>query len=215
MSPEIILRVTGFKAVHLQAPVAVLGGLDSGDGSIWDAELYVSRLGICAFISALGKEAGYLPAGDQWVSAFNSLHPPESALWGGQRVPLRLTGMLAAHVVRVLHDWRPPQRRRGGPKRAERWHHDREEFFANVLRYTQDIEHGDAAKVTKAIAAAAADDPVRFGRIFSEGGQEQGLEAARRDYYRRIEEFEAAPVGTTELGRILALRFEFEDGAAE
>lgn len=202
MSGVITLRVKGFQAVYIDAPGGVLAALDSPDGTLWDAELYLSRSGVSVSIPGLGKTVGYLPSG--WADAFGSLQLPESALWAGKRVAVTLTGTLAAHVVHVLCQWKTSSRRRGRPMRAERWDADREEFFSMVLH------HGSAdLDVTRSIAIAEAENRGLFDRTFDGANPD---EAARSDYYRRRREaFAEVPPGSIPLGRIRGMRFEFAD----
>jgi hypothetical protein len=214
VSGAITLRVSGFKAIHVEATAGLFEALDSLDGAVWDATISISPAGVILFIPALGRALGYMPAGGHYLRVFESLHPPRSVVWGSRQVPLAMTGQLAAHVIRRLLEWKFPPRGRGGPKRAVGWDDDREEFFARVLQ-EQRGEGGGEAKVTNAIAAVAAKDQGLFESAFDGLDLSSKLAAARRDYYRRVKEFEAVPAGAIPLGRIMAMRFELEDDPAE
>jgi hypothetical protein len=204
---ELTFRVRGLRAVHVLAPKAVLDRFGAM-GRVRDAEIFVSRKGIRLNPAGMSESVNYLPGGGHWTTAFGALLPPESALFRGQRVPICLTGMLAAQVIRILCDWQRPPRGRGGPKRAERWFDDKEEFFARVLGSIAKEGDDDTARVTRAIVMVAAQQRELFERTFA---GDEGIEAARRDYYRRMEEFTNLPAGAIPLGRIMGMRFEFEE----
>lgn len=214
MTSEATFRVRGFKAVHVIVPDHVRESLRfAGSGGPYDAELLLSRRGVSLHVPALRgdqKTLEYAVSGGRWAQAFANLCPPESALWGPGRVPVMLMGMLAARVIKILHGWRPAPRGRGGPKRGERWDDVKEEFFAAILQNLDDGRVSEDAQVLPAIRIAAQLNPKLFARAFT-----GSIEAARRDYYRRMEEFEGAPADALILGRIKGIRFEFEDDPTE
>lgn len=200
---EISFRVLGFKAVHVSVTDTLAKLVESGDGDVQHAKLSVSREWLSLVIPALaGNLAGplsYVPGNGQLTPAFDSLYPP--AIWGTKVV----SGARAARVIRDLLRWQLPRRGAGSPKREIGWDSDRDEFFALLLQYS---DYGEPGKVTKALTDASADHRDLFERAFN---GEDPIEAARQYYYRRMKEFKATPDLAIPLGRILSMRFEFEN----
>jgi hypothetical protein len=197
---ELTFQIVGFKAVRATVTDALAEILSSTDTRTPVAKLRVSREAVSLSIpkSYIGSthEVSYAP--EHLGAAFDSLYPP--AVWG----TLVVTGIRASRVIRALLQWQMPTRGRGSPKRAQGWHADREDFFAIVLR---SIAFG-TEEVTKAITHAAASHRQLFERAYQ---GDDPIEYARRDYYRRMKDFEGIPGAAIPLGRILTMQFEFEN----
>ena len=209
---EITFRVIGFKVVHLSVTTALAQGFGSNIGQIRQAQLTVSRKGLSLCLPPLQGVYGYKPWGDEFERAFDALPMLEPLVFGSQ--PTTCEGEQAALAIRAMSQWRLARPGPGRPKRGSAWNEDREEFFSLVLRSIEaDLGTGGrrASKlaVTRVITELAADNRTLFERAYGHG---EDIEAARHDYYQRRKWFEGMPEGAIPLGRILGMRFEYEDG---
>jgi hypothetical protein len=162
---------------------AQLDEFDAVDGSVFDAELSVSANGLHYYLPAILRDIHIQPTpvrGISWSDVYRAHGLPEIGT-----VPV-------AGAINVILEWMAlmkldaaAPRRRGQPKRTERWDEDREELFALIL---QRLNSDRGEKLVHAIESAAKLEPKRFKRAFKGRTQKAKLELARQYFYARKRE---------------------------